>query len=86
MHQDDHRSLEHFFAGILWLFIATATLFIVAVGYLLLFPLQSALWLLGDKSFSKNKPYRYLTYLFEKGSRFPGEEFPPSYQDWQKNK
>lgn len=86
MHQDDQRSLKHFFAGILWLFLSTITLFIVTVGYLVLFPIQLVLWLFGDKSFSKTGPYQYLAYIFEKGSRFPGEEFPPSYKDWEKKK
>lgn len=86
MHKDGFNSLKKFFRGILWLLRATAFSFIVFAGYLLLFPVQFIMWVLGAKAFSETEPYQYLPYLFEKGSLFPDEEFPHSYDDWKKKK
>lgn len=86
MHKDDFNSLKKFSRGILWLFRATTFSFIVFAGYLLLFPVQFVMWALSAKAFSKTRPYQYLPYLFEKGSRFPDEEFPHSYAAWKRER
>lgn len=87
MHRDDIKGILKFFSGIGWLVRANATLVIVFTFGVIMFPVQLVSWIAGNSRFNEVEPYRFLRYLFHKGSAFPGE-LPISklsYEEWKQN-
>lgn len=87
MNKDDLKELTHAFEGLIWLLRANATTFLVFVLGVALFPAQLILWIAGKETFLNTEPYRFLRYLFAKGSAFKWERpiARQSYEEWKQN-
>jgi len=87
MHKDDVKAIENFLQGLGWLIRANTSIFFVFVGGALLFPVQLVLWIAGSDSFFNTEPYRYLRFVFMKGTAFDWERpvSKQSYEEWKRN-
>lgn len=73
MHKDDFSGIIKFLGGMVWLVRVNATLFLVFFLYVLMFPVQLIRWIVGNSRFEATEPYRFIRFLFTKGTAFPGE-------------
>jgi len=72
-------------SGIIWFINAGIICFIVAVGFVVLLPVQVVMWVVQRKPFSRTDPYQYLNYMLYRAWADPGTTTRP-YAEWQENK